>query len=183
MAGTISIDDPRDPVLGFLNYRHEEPIEINGKIWPSIERYVLAQSFIGSRPDAEERIRLAKSSLAVSKLFKTSQKIEISPDGEVIKKEVFTSGHAPIQIDFEGVVLVAIKAKFKKSEERFLKTFPITFVSSKDTEYADILTKYRNLIYSTKLRDEKAKLDLTSDLPPRPFAHLPVQRARARSLE
>ena len=160
--GSVSIDFPRDRVLGFLSYTNEEPIEIDGKIWPSIERYVLGQSYAGT--SLEEKVRLAKSPTVTSKMTKTIKKIELLPDGSITRREVHISG-APLEIDFDRVVSKAIEAKFQKHEEKFLETFPMKFVSKNHPRYASILTNYRNTRYAAKLRESKVLLDLTSDLP------------------
>jgi len=160
--GSVSIDFPRDRRLGFLSYTNEEPIEIDGKIWPSIERYVLGQSFSGT--SLEEKVRLSKSPTVTSKMTKTIKKIELLPDGSIIRKEVHISG-APLEIDFDRVVNKAIENKFRKHEEKLLETFPIKFESRQHPRYASILTKYRNALYAAKLRESKVLLDLTSDLP------------------
>lgn len=158
----ISIDLPRDPVLGYLSYNNEEPIEIDGKIWPSIERYVIGKKFSGS--SLEEKVRVSKSSTVVSKVTKTARRIEILPDGSISKREIYTSA-TPQDIDEIPILQKAIEAKFKKHEERFLKTYPLVFVSKTNPEYAKLLTVYRDSLYAGRLRETRTLLDLTSDIP------------------
>jgi len=157
----LNIDDPKDTRLGYLSYKKEEPFEIDQLIWPSVERYLLAQQFSGT--PLEEKIRLSGNISVVSKLVKPYQKTEILPNGFVIKKTYYRHGE-PKKVDLASMLAKAIESKFKKSEDRLIKTFPLRFESLTHPEYADILTRYRDRLYATKVKEGKSYLDVTSDL-------------------
>lgn len=161
--GSISIDFPSDRNLGYLSYQHQEPIDIDGVIWPSIKRYVVGRKFSGT--PLQEKIRTAQSDLVIVRLTQNFTKVEVRPDGIVTKKKVFLSGVTPTPTDFKTDLQVAMEAKFTPKMETFLKTFPFTFQSVLEPEYAAELTNFRNAKYTERVHAEKAKLNLTSDLP------------------
>lgn len=159
----ISVDFPSDRNLGYLSYQHQEPIDIDGVIWPSIKRYVVGRKFSGT--PLQEKIRTAQSDLVIVRLTQNFTKVEVRPDGIVTKKKVFLSGVTPTPTDFKTDLAIAMEAKFTPKMETFLKTFPFTFQSVLEPEYAAELTNFRNAKYTERVHAEKAKLNLTSDLP------------------
>lgn len=155
---TISVDFPNDPKLGYLSYRHREPIDIQGEIWPSIERYILAKTL----PEKKTKIRTIVSESSIQRLTKPRSWVEVRPDGSVVKIRTKVS---PATIDFSKELIPAFEAKFSPRLSEFLSTFPYSFSSKIDPEYAEALTKFRNAKYAEKINAERIKIDLTSDLP------------------
>lgn len=158
---SICIDDATDPNLGFLSYRNQDPFEVDNLIWPSVERYVLARHFAGT--PLEEKIRLFGNTKTVLRMTKPLKKTEVLPSGLVTLKIYYKYG-LPSQINTEAFIAKAIESKFKKTEERLLKTFPFKFVSKSNPEYAELLTRFRDHLYQSKMKEGKAYLDLVSDL-------------------
>lgn len=154
----LSVDFPDDPKLGYLSYRHREPIDIQGEIWPSIERYITAKTL----PEKRNKIRTIAAESGIKRITKPRVRTEVRPDGSVVKVR---SSVSATSIDFSKELIPAFEAKFAPRLTEFLSTFPFPFSSKLDPEYAIALTKFRDFKYSEKVRSERAKIDLTSDLP------------------
>lgn len=155
---SLSVDFPDDPKLGYLSYRHREPIDIQGEIWPSIERYITAKTL----PEKRNKIRTIAAESGIKRITKSRVRTEVRPDGSVVKVR---SSVSATSIDFSKELIPAFEAKFAPRLTEFLSTFPFPFSSKLDPEYAIALTKFRDFKYSEKVRSERAKIDLTSDLP------------------
>jgi predicted NAD-dependent protein-ADP-ribosyltransferase YbiA (DUF1768 family) len=122
----ITIPKHTDKHLGFLNSSWVSPFEIDGKVWPSVERYVFAKQFEGTI--LEEKIRLAKN-MYLAKLMARPKKILIDDNGHLTK--IYVYGEENCQISDSYVLTKrkhfkkATKAKFhqnKKLMAMLLKT-------------------------------------------------------------
>lgn len=113
-------------------------------------------------PEKRNKIRTIAAESGIKRITKPRVRTEVRPDGSVVKVR---SSVSETPIDFSKELTPAFEAKFSPRLTEFLSTFPFPFSSKLDPEYAIALTKFRDFKYSEKVRNERAKIDLTSDLP------------------
>jgi hypothetical protein len=156
----MNVDLLPEPRLAFLGYKNIYPFEIEGTVWPSVERYVQGHLV---PENLKDKVRLAGSTTFIEKLFKNKKSVEILSDGTIIKKE-----KPRISFNNSGLNLIikkAIEAKFQQHTDKLSKTYPIEFTSIFSPSYAKILTEYRNSIYMINLKDTGGGLNPRDDIP------------------
>ena len=93
------------PYYEFTNFWADDPILIDGKVWPTTEHYYQAQKFIGEHEGLQEKIRTMKTPGEVFKLAHTrtgTERAKIRKDWDQILVDVMRK---------------AVRAKFEQHPE------------------------------------------------------------------